>query len=734
MNFISRATVLLFLLVPSAGAQTREDLDFLKDLPDFQNLSNMLPAYLKAQAGASLAARRKAVDGLQSVQDVAQRRAYVREKMIQAVGGFPERTPLNARAVGVLERDDYKIEKVIFESQPGFYVTGNLYLPKKGSPPYPGILYPLGHERGAKANPTWQQMLVTLARRGYVAFTWDTLGQGERLQLYDPDLQGSKASGSTTEHTILGIQCLLTGDNIARYTIWDGMRALDYLLSRKEVDASRIACTGNSGGGTHTAYLSALDDRIHVAAPSCYLTTWRHLLDTIGPQDAEQCLPPWLADGLDHADFIHAFAPKPYLVLAAIRDFFSIQGARETFREAREIYRRLGVVEKVRLFEADDGHGYNRERRFEAYRWFGRWLKGQEDDEAEIPIEPETEEALYCTPSGQVASSLGGETVFSLNQKRFEQNGKKAPSLASTADVKSYQAVVRSQALRLSGFEPVKGSVPVSGYGVLDQFPDFRIEKLTYESQPGIVVPGLLFVPRRSDGRRPAILYVHGRGKAADGLAGGDIQGWVKAGFVVLAIDYRGSGETRAAQNPEQANEMYRFFGDYDSAMTALLLRKTLVGMRAADIVRGIDLLEGRPEVDKEKVYAVGKEIGAVPLLYAALADTRLRRIVLEGMLLSYESVVRRRMPRQVFENVVPQALKFFDLPDLVAALAPREIWVVNPVDALGHRVASGETSQTLAPALNAYKLSGAAGALRLKQRKPEEPILAVYQELLEQR
>ena len=139
---------------------------------------------------------------------------------------------------------------------------------------------------------------------------------------------------STTEHTILGIQCLLAGDSLARYTIWDGMRALDYLLSRPEVDASRIAVTGNSGGGTHTAYLAALDDRIHVAAPSCYLTSWRALLETIGPQDAEQDLLPWIGNGLDHADFIYAFSPKPYLVLSAIRDFFSISGARATYKEA----------------------------------------------------------------------------------------------------------------------------------------------------------------------------------------------------------------------------------------------------------------------------------------------------------------------------------------------------------------------------------------------------------------
>src|SRR5262249_37223409 len=154
------------------------------------------------------------------------------------------------------------------------FVTANLYLPLRGQPPYPAVLYPLGHEIGAKAYPVWQQMLVTLARRGYVALAWDPLGQGERIQTYDPDWKDSKFHASTLEHTELGVQCLLIGDHLARYTIWDGLRALDYLVSRKEVDTARVGVAGNSGGGTHSTYVSALDDRISAAAPSCYTSSW----------------------------------------------------------------------------------------------------------------------------------------------------------------------------------------------------------------------------------------------------------------------------------------------------------------------------------------------------------------------------------------------------------------------------------------------------------------------------
>lgn len=302
----------LLLLAASLPAQTQ--LDFLRDLNDFRQLENALQDSLNQRAYALLDQREAAVAQIRTQAQLEARGRDVRAKMLEMLGGLPERTPLNAKVVGTIEKPGYVIEKILFESQPGFLVTGSLYRPAAGDGPFPAVLYPLGHERGGKAYPIWQQMLATLARKGYVAFTWDPLGQGERSQFWSADMGRSSLQASTTEHTVLGIQCLLLGDNIARYTIWDGMRALDYLASRPEVDPKRIAVTGNSGGGTHTAYLAALEDRLHVAAPSCYLTSWRKLLPTIGPQDAEQCLTPFLAHGFDHADFIYAFAPRPYMI------------------------------------------------------------------------------------------------------------------------------------------------------------------------------------------------------------------------------------------------------------------------------------------------------------------------------------------------------------------------------------------------------------------------------------
>ncbi len=678
--------------VASLRAQPADDLNFLHGLNDYQRVERMLPDWLNAKAAEHLAKRKAAIEAITDLDGLKRRQQYVRERMIRALGGFPERTPLNARVVGTLERGGYRIEKIVFESQPNFFVTANLYLPAKGRPPYPAVLFPLGHEPGAKAYPVWQQILVTLARNGYVALTWDPLGQGERIQFYDPDWQDSKLRSSTLEHTELGIQCLLAGDHIARYTIWDGLRALDYLLSRKEVDPRRVACTGNSGGGTHTAYISALDDRIQVTAPSCYISSWSRMLAGLGPQDAEQVFPNWLKDGLDYPDFVYAFGPKPYLVLSAIRDFFPIEGARDTFAEVKSVFSRAGIGDRVSMFEADDGHGYTAPRRAAAYPWLDRYLNGTAGAAPESAVRPELSADLQCTGTGQVS----GEDVYTLNRKRVAAL---RPGAASVE-----QARIRT------AFAPLTGPVPVKSYGSIAR-QGYRIEKLAYESEPGIIVPALLSIPEGGPARKPAVIVVDGAGKAAS--AG---ERFARAGLVVLSIDARGLGETRPALDPAR-NEFARYFGDYNSAMTALLIGKTLPGMRAEDIVRGLDLLAARPEVDPARLGGYGKGAGAVPLLYAAAFDKRLRAVALERMLVSYSAVVNQRLHRNVFEQIVPGALRDYDLPNLAAALAPRQVWLVDAVDPLGNPMRAAEVRRLYPGA-------------RVSETRPEETADPILDEL----
>ncbi|MEP7365225.1 MAG: acetylxylan esterase [Acidobacteriota bacterium] len=686
-----RLIPLLLCIGATLQAQQNQALDFLEGHTDFGEIRAMLPEYCRRLAMEQLDERERKVAGL-NASALQARRESVRAQMQRSVGGFPNRTPLNARVTGTLDRGDYRIEKIVFESQPRFFVTANLYIPQRGTGPFPAILYPLGHEEGAKSHSAWQKMLVTFARRGYVALAWDTLGQGERVQLFDEALGASKAGGSTTEHTVLGAQTLLVGDALARYTIWDGIRALDYLLSRKEVDPKRVGVTGNSGGGTHTAYLGALEDRFAVAAPSCFITSWRRLLQTIGPQDAEQCLPGWIAGGFDHADFVEAFAPRPYMMLTAIRDFFSIAGARATFAEAKRAWT---DPERIGMVEVNDGHGYNKERRLASYKWFEQWLKGGVAPEGEPDVQLEPEDELFCTKTGQVNTALGSETVFSLNRAR---------ALALRRG-----AVNVDDVRRLTGFEKNDGPLNVRRFGSIERA-GYRIDRLIFDSEPGVVIPSLLYVPS-AEGKRPAVVLVHGRGKAA---ADGEAASFVQAGYVVLSIDARGFGETR---HIDSDRVWTRYFGDYEGAMTAILTGRTLTGMRALDVLRAVDVLAGVGDVDAGRINGAGYSAGATAMLHAAVLDERIRQVALDHMLISYHAVVESPVNQGIFEEVVPGVLKSYDLPELAAKLAPRRVWVG---DAEG-------PMHTLVP-LETVRAQYRGAQMRVLRRRPETAGGAIYE------
>jgi cephalosporin-C deacetylase-like acetyl esterase len=703
------SALLILLAASSAMAQRVDNWDFLSDPSVFRDVHGMLPAYLKAKAFALLDERQQKVAQISTPADLKTRQQYVQERIRSYLGDLPERTPLNPRVIGSLDRGDYRIEKIIFESRPGFYVTANLYLPKTGTMPYPAILYPLGHERGAKAHQAWQRSLASFARRGFVALAWDPLGQGERVQMYDEDLHDTKTTGSTVEHTIIGTQCLLTGSHVAQYTVWDGMRALDYLLSRPEVDPKRVGCTGNSGGGTHTAYLSALDDRIQVAAPSCYITSWRRMLESIGPQDAEQVFPFFLRDGLDYPDYIYAFGGKPFMMLTAIRDFFPIGGARSTFAEARQILGNAGMAGNIDMFSYDDGHGYSQPRREAAYRWFTRWLQGKENMEPEAPVALATAEELQCTPTGQVKTSFpGAMDVFAMNRKLAEQlRGKHSPSPES----------VRQRARDLTYYSPHAGPPAIASYGEVAR-PACRAEKITYQSEPGISIPGLLFVPRNGPARKPAIIFADARGKSA---AAAEAEQLAAKGYIVLAPDLRGFGETGPPL--DRRDYFVRAFGDYENTLTALLIGKTMPGMRALDVTAGVDLLATRNDVDPSHISVVGRAAAALPALFAALFDSRIERLALDGMLVSYESVVTERMNQGIVEQIVPSALKYFDLPDVVAALAPRKVAIYNAVNPLGQEL-------TLNQLRAGYAHAGAAVEVGVRDRE-EQPFVPVLERFL---
>ena len=660
------AVAMVSVAVFSACAQ--EDLTVLGAKEGEPAPGQLLYAHLQQQAHAALDQRAERYEQLKTPEDVAAYQKELKDFFVEQLGGFPERTPLNARTVATLDRDGYRIEKVIFESRPGFYVTGLLHLPATPGP-YPAVLVPCGHSANGKASEAYQIGSILMARHGIAAFCFDPFGQGERYQVLSDE--GKPKHGTTTEHTLAGTGCILLGLNAATYEIWDGMRAIDYLQSREDIDPKRIGCAGNSGGGTQTAYFMALDERIQCAAPSCYITSLRRLTDTIGPQDAEQNIHGQIARGMDHADYIIMRAPKPTLLCCATRDFFDIQGVWDSFRQAKRIYTRLGLAEGVDLVETDEQHGWTVNLRTGNARWMRRWLLDINEPITEGECTVLSDDEALCTEKGQVLLMDGARSVFDINAE-VETGlapGRKAIWSGDTA-------AALGRVRELADIRPLDAlpACTVAMAGALER-DGYRIEKQVFTPSGGIVVPALRFVPAQANGS--VCLYVHGAGKQAEAGPGGAIEALVKQGVTVVAVDLPGLGETTSTKDPKGGFSR-QFTPNWKEFFLAYKLDKSLLGMRAESVLMAARELGGNVQV-----VGVG-EAGPAVLHAAALEPTLFAAVRLEGSLETWTSVVTTRENTLQMANCVHGALRVYDLPDLVASLGDK-IAVAKPVDAMGN-------------------------------------------------
>jgi dienelactone hydrolase len=634
---------------------------------------------LRRQAGEALDRRHERYEALQTLDDCRAYQRRLKTFFIEQLGGFPQRTPLNARIVGRIQRDDFRIEKVIYESRPGFHVTALLYLPD-AQPPFPGVLMPCGHSDNGKAANAYQRACILLARNGLAVLCFDPIGQGERKQLLN-DAGGGRYS-STGEHMVTGVAPILLGRNLATDMIWDGIRGLDYLQSRDDIDSARLGCTGNSGGGNMTSFLMALDERIVAAVPGCFVTTHRLKNVSPGPGDAEQNIHGQIAFGMDHADFLLMRAPQPTLIAAATRDYVPIEGAWEAYREAKRFYGRFGHPERVGLVETDARHGFSPLLRLGAARWMRQWLLDRPDViEENDPVLLSDAEAL-CTPEGQVLRLDGARSIFDLNRE-YEANLKVEREQRWNRDP---QAAL-SQTRKLVGVAPLSEIQPprAARAGHI-QRPGYRIEKLILTPSTGVVLPALKFEPAQATG--DVVLYIHGVGKHVHAEPDGSIEKLVRQGHTVLAVDVRGCGET---ETPAWRYGRMESVLGHNSAefFVAYMLGRSLVGLRTEDILACAQYL--KRENPARSVHLVGVGVCGVPALHAAAFEPELfASLTLRQSLHSWRSVIETPVTSRQLVNAVHGALRVYDVQDLLSVLPKMNVTIEDPLDAAGRPLATG--------------------------------------------
>jgi dienelactone hydrolase len=641
---------------------------------------------------------------------------------------FP-RGPLNLRRMETLDRGNYRIEKVIYESVPDYFVTALLFVPQTGKPPYPAVLNPIGHTPASKNDEFFQNLSIGLARQGFVVLSYDPMGQGERCIYYDGDLQDSKVGYlPSVQHSMVGIQGLLGGYTAAGFEAWDGIRGIDLLQSLPEVDSRKIGITGCSGGGTQTVFLAALDDRLQVIAPSCYVTSWEEQLKGAGPQDAEQQFPDQLLEGVEQADLISLLSPKPYLITSSRDDFFPVEGTRQAFEEAKRVYSLSGAEERISWFLEPGEHGLYKAGREQVYFWMNRWLRARPDARVthELQIQTLYEEELNCTPTGQLATSLGGETASTLNIRRLGGIVPLRPQLSSTDVLDRFRDGLKGKILATTRLERSSAPLNPRTSGTVRR-QGYRIERLLFDSDAGRYVPALLAIPDRAPTARVAV-YVDDRGKAAGFPTGGTCDQLARMGYIVLALDAAGVGETVSDWYLSQLSTYW--FGQEKTAWLALMVGRPLVGLRVADIMKGLDLLADRGLLAAAGALGVARGTAGVDLLHAAVLDSRISGVVVEDGLLSYHSVATAPLHRRVFEVILPGVLDKYDLADLGAGIAPRPLWLVNTKSPLGRPVFRKDVESAYTFTQEAYRAAGAPTSFRIRLRKDSETVSDMYPEL----
>jgi hypothetical protein len=638
--------------------------------------TQMLNRFLRSRAADALARRQEEYSRLQTEGDCRAYQEKRRQFFVRQLGGFPERTPLNAEVVGsALQGDGYRVERVLFESRPNHHVSAVLYLPAS-SPPYPGVLIACGHSKTGKAADYNQRMGILLAKHGMAALCYDPIGQGERSQILKED--GTPKFGATTEHSLVGVGAILLGINTAQYRIYDGIRGLDYLASRPDIDAERLGCTGCSGGGTLTSYIMSLDSRVACAAPACYVTTFERLINTIGPQDAEQNIFGQIGFGMEQTDYVLMRAPKPTLICSTTRDFFDIQGSWHTFREAKRFYARLGVPQAVDLVEDDDRHGVTKLNRETLTHWMARWLLDVDEPVSEPDSPLWTVEQLQCTPQGEVLKLAGEKSVFDLNIELADRlaDSRQAHGDAKTEDER--RDAIRDVTKIRTGTDLPEPRVRKVGTLLRD---GYRAEKWIVEMEPGLLLPALVFVPGKLTGN--ACLYLDGQSKAA--AAEGPLQSLIDQGRIVMAVDLPGIGETGAEGQRSQS-----LFGDAKNAFLAYLLGDSLVKIRAEGTIVCARLLANYlAEESARPVELLATGQCGVPALHAAALEPKsFHSVELRDSIISWDAVARTPEARNQLVNVVHGALAVYDLPDLVPLAGSDKVTITAPVDAVGQPIA----------------------------------------------
>lgn len=657
---------------------------------------------------------------LQSLEDWEQRKVELRSRLWYSLGEFPrdDRPPLNARITGRIDHGDHVVEKVLYESLPGLYVTALVYVPKELDGPAPAVMCVNGHWSGAKSTQLIQERCISLAKMGVIAFCQDVIGTGER-QIFS-------GTPPTTYHGFYrGAAPLIVDRSLLGYIMYECTRGLDYLLTRADVDPQRVMCTGASGGGKQSMFFPALDERLAGGVPVCYVGSYQ------AHMGATACvgeIPTGILRYSNQWEILALHAPRPLLCINASRDVpvFLPRHMYDALDRTASVYELYGAPDAVRGTEVDSGHDYNREMRQIMYRHVAKHLLGDESRAIEepdnLPVEPDA--AL------QVGLPEHSETMQSLTYQRArELTAAFTPPADSDEWLLQRTRIYDYLETEMFGGFPDAAQCRLTLIRKL-QHNGCDVEHWTLEPEPGILLPAVLSIPQieRPAGGLPAVLVVDEDGKQHS-FERGLIDRLTSSGCAVLAVDLRGMGET-AGTLP--GIEYGPGEPDYNLSNYGLFVGRPIAGMRVFDLRCAADFLLSRPGVDGSGCTLIGRGRAAFAGVLAAGFDDRIQSVVAEDLLTTW--VFEEEFLGIGLSYLLPRILTTADMPQLLAAISPRPLLVLNPVDGRRQPVTADAAASRHQFTTAVYALQASPAALQHTQAATDGVPAAIVDWLNEQR
>jgi len=571
------------------------------------------------------------------------RKEKIRKHILAVCGLLPEprKNPLNAVIFGAREHEDYVVEKVFFESHPGFYVTGNLYRPLD-SGKHPGVLCPHGHWSEGRFADDVQARCISFARQGYVSFLYDMIGYKDSKQV-SHDFGGARES--------------LWGINLMGLQLWNSIRAIDFLQSLNDVDAERIGCTGESGGGTQTFMVSAIDTRIKVSAPVCMVSA--HFQGGCICENA-----PSLRLETNNVEIAALTAPRPLMLVSATGDW-TRRNPWVEYPFIKKIYGFFGAADKVECVQVNAPHNYNKESREAVYRWFAKWLLGK-------PF-PEEFSERTCIPDKK-------EDLLVFDGRERPKNYLDTQGLLSylVASSRSLLEEIRPKNIeKVHDFRKNMGEIMME-YLSVDASPDVdakimrrttvepkaRLAKILLgRRNSGEEIPGIWMQPFRRTGYGVLVVCEGGKSGLFEGRSlNAFASGLLSAGCDVLSIDCFLKGEYAApVESRRDISSCYvNYYETYNRTDSVL---------RIQDILTALSFLRK----SCRKVSLVGFEDAGVWCLLASSVVGKLESVVAD--LNRFEDNSEESWLKRLY---IPGIMKAGGLKTAASLNAPRKLLVHN--------------------------------------------------------